>query len=38
MAHADNDEQRRRQIDTVMREYGAAGVVDSEAITTRDVL
>jgi 2-polyprenyl-6-methoxyphenol hydroxylase-like FAD-dependent oxidoreductase len=37
MTRADDDAQRRRQIDTVMREYGAAGVVDDEAITARDV-
>jgi hypothetical protein len=37
MTRADDDAQRRRQIDTVMHEYGAAGVVDDEAITARDV-
>jgi len=37
MAHADDDAQRQCQIDTVMREYGAAGVVDDVAITARDV-
>jgi 2-polyprenyl-6-methoxyphenol hydroxylase-like FAD-dependent oxidoreductase len=37
MAPADDGEERRRQADVVMREYGAAGVVDDEAINARDV-
>jgi 2-polyprenyl-6-methoxyphenol hydroxylase-like FAD-dependent oxidoreductase len=37
MARADGGEERASQVEMVMREYGAAGVVDDEAITARDV-